>query len=159
MGRILRKKIGYQHTDTDHVIEKEAGMSIPKIFEQQGEESFRDMETALLKKLIEQQCSKHIISTGGGMAVREENQALLRELGFVVWLECPPEDILAHTSKSNNRPLLQCDDPMAAVTSLLEQRTPMYEQAAHLKINTSELEFDEIACGILESARYHYGTT
>ena len=46
---------------------------------------------------------------------------------------------------------------MKAITSLLDQRTPMYEQASHLRISTDELDFDEIACGILESARYHYG--
>ena len=158
MGRILQKKIGYRLIDTDHAIEQEQGMPIPQIFEQHGEEPFRNMETSLLKKLIDQRCHNHVISTGGGMAVREENQLLLRELGFVAWLHCTPKDILAHTSNSNHRPLLQCDDPMAAITSLLEERNPMYEKAAHLKINTNGLEFDEITCGILESARYHFGS-
>ena len=91
------------------------------------------------------------------MAVREENRNLLRELGFVVWLSCSPEDIYARTSRNKDRPLLDCDDPMKAITTLLDQRTPMYEQSSHLRIGTDELDFDEIACGILESARYHYG--
>lgn len=158
MGRILGKKIGYQLTDTDHAIERQAGRPIPEIFQQQGEHAFRDMETALLRSMVAARCNRHIISTGGGMVVREENRAILRELGFVVWLTCPPEDILERTARNSNRPLLQCDDPMGAITRLLDERSPMYGQTAHLRINTAGLDFDEVACGILESARYHYGT-
>ncbi|MFK7909546.1 MAG: shikimate kinase [Akkermansiaceae bacterium] len=158
IGRVLRKKIGYKLVDTDHVIEKDTSTSISNLFKNQGEDAFRDMETELLKNMIHQRCNEHIISTGGGMVIREKNRLLLRELGFVVWLTCPPEDILARTSRNSNRPLLQCDDPMAAITRLLDERTPMYEETAHLRINTAGLEFDEVACGILESARYHYGT-
>lgn len=157
LGRILHQKIGYSHVDTDHLIEQEAGQSIPDIFSSQGEESFRDQETCLLEQMVQQQCSRQIISTGGGMVIREKNRQLLRDLGFVVWLSCSPEEIFTRTSRTRDRPLLQCDDPMAAITNLLDQRTPLYKQTAHLKINTTELEFDEITCGILESARYHYG--
>ena len=157
VGRILHNRIGYTHLDTDELIEISAGKSITEIFQSDGETSFRDMETQLLHKLILEGCDCSIISTGGGMAVREENQELLRKLGFVVWLSCSPKNIHARTSRNKDRPLLNCNDPMNAITSLLEERTPMYEKASHLKINTDELDFDEIACGILESARYHYG--
>ena len=158
IGRILKEKIGYQLVDTDLIIEQQQGMPIADIFEKQGEQSFRDMETKLLQDLSEQHCHEHIISTGGGIVTRPENSNLLRQLGFVVWLTCSSEDILTRTSRNNNRPLLQGDNPMKTITRLLEERTPMYESAAHLKINTSDLQFDEVVCGVLESARYHYGS-
>ena len=91
------------------------------------------------------------------MPVRPENRPLLRSLGFVVWLSCSPEDTLERTSRSNDRPLLQNDNPMETITRLLAERSPYYQQTAHLEINTSGLAFDEITCGILESARYHFG--
>lgn len=159
IGRILAEKIGYHLVDTDHVIERETGMAVTEIFASQGEDGFRSMETFLLQNMLEQNCADHIISTGGGMIIREQNRTLLRQLGFVVWLDCTAEEIFARTSRSGHRPLLQCDDPMAAITHLLTERRPMYEATAHLRINATGLDFDEIACGILESARYHYGST
>jgi shikimate kinase len=117
------------------------------------------METRLLEDLLLQQTSRRIISTGGGMVNKAENRSLLRKLGFVVWLKCSPEEIHQRTSKSNNRPLLQCADPMQTITKLLAVRSPQYEQTAHLEINTNDLNLGEISCGILESARYYFGTS
>lgn len=158
IGRELHKKLGYELTDTDHVIEHKEAKTIPEIFDQDGEDRFRDLETQMLEHLIRQETNHHIISSGGGMVGREQNRPLLRQLGFVVWLSCTPEDILERTSRNSNRPLLQCDDPMQAITQLLTERSPLYEETAHLKINTSGLDFNEISCGILESARYHFGS-
>lgn len=158
IGRELHKKLGYHFIDTDHVIEEQIGKSIPEIFTQDGEQTFRDLETAVLKEIILQKTNYHIIATGGGMPIRPENKALLKQLGFVVWLSCSPADILDRTSKSANRPLLDCDDPLKKITSLLNERTPIYEKSSHIKINTSSLDFNEISCGILECARYHFGT-
>ena len=159
IGRELHQSIGYQLIDTDHIIEDQTGKSIPEIFAQEGEDAFRDMETSLLDDLVLQQTSRRIISTGGGMANRAENRLLLRKLGFVVWLKCSPEKIHQRTSKSKNRPLLQCNDPMQTITELLAVRSPYYQQTAHLEINTTDLNLDEISCGILESARYYFGTS
>ena len=158
IGRELNKSLGYQFIDTDQLIEQQAGKTIPQIFEQDGEEVFRDMETQLIQEMINQKPNHHIISTGGGTPLRPENQTLLQDLGFVVWLTCTPEDILQRTSRSKDRPLLNCDDPLPVIMKMLAQRNPIYEQTAHLTINTSSLAFDEIACGILESARYHFGS-
>ena len=144
--------------DTDHVIEKQEGKSITEIFSTEGEEHFRSLESQLLTNMIKSSCNHHIISTGGGIILKEKNRLLLRQLGFVVWLACSAEETYQRTSRNNNRPLLQCDDPMKLINNMLNQRSPLYEEASHLKINTSGLEFDEISCGILESARYHFGT-
>lgn len=158
IGRELHKRLGYQLIDTDHTIERQAGKPIPKIFAQDGEDAFRDLETRLLKNIIAQQTSQHIISTGGGIVTRPGNLTLLHQLGFVVWLSCSPEEIYQRTSRNPNRPLLQCDDPMSVITRLLDERSPSYSEAADLTIDTSGLDFDEICFGILESARYHFST-
>ncbi|BDS05582.1 shikimate kinase [Oceaniferula spumae] len=158
LGRVLNQKLSYPMTDTDQVIEEQTGRSVAEIFESDGEEGFRELETRLLKSMLSSECNHHIISTGGGMILRPENRQLLRQLGFVVWLYCSPEETYSRTSRNSNRPLLQCEDPMAVINKMLTERSPMYEETAHLKISTSGLEFDEISCGILESARYHFGT-
>jgi shikimate kinase len=158
LGRELHQNLGYQLIDTDHVIEKQTGKSIPDIFSQDGEAAFRNLETELLKQLISQKTSEHIISTGGGVICIPENRTMLRKLGFVVWLECSVKDIFERTAKNKNRPLLQCDDPMQAIKTLLQERSPYYEETAHLKINTTGLSLNEVSCGILESARYYFGS-
>jgi len=154
IGRSLSQSLSYPVIDTDQLIEKQQGLSIPKIFEEDGEEAFRDMETALLKSLLEQ--SGHIISTGGGIIIREENRELLRKMGYVIWLVASPGEIYKRTSRNNNRPLLNNEDPEGTIQKLLEARTPLYKDCAHLAIETNQLNFDEITTGIIESARYYF---
>jgi shikimate kinase len=158
IGRVLHKSLDYPFIDTDHQIEKQTGKKISTIFEEEGEGAFRQQETQFLEKLIEKQTNHAIISTGGGIVTRPENFPLLRQLGFVIWLSCSPEVIYERTSRNNNRPLLQCDNPQEVIATMLAERAPLYEAASHLKINTSDLEINEISCGILESARYHFGS-
>ena len=158
LGRVLHKKLSYPLLDTDHLIEEQEGKSISDIFATESEDAFRSMETKMLENMIESGCNHHIISTGGGMILRPQNKALLRQLGFVVWLSCSAEETYHRTARNNSRPLLQCKDPLKLITSMLNERSPLYNEASHLKISTSGLEFDEISCGILESARYHFGT-
>ena len=159
IGRELHHNLGYELIDTDHVIEKQIGKPIPEIFEQEGEKAFRQYETALLEQLKQNQTTRHIISTGGGMVCSPQNRILLRELGFVVWLQCSSQAILERTSQNKNRPLLQCEDPMNAIQTLLSERSPFYHETAHMEVNTTGLSMDEISCGILESARYYYASS
>ncbi len=156
IGRELHQVLGYPLIDSDEAIEQQAGKSIPDIFAQDGEASFRDLETQLLENLIQNETQHTIISTGGGIITNPANIPLLKQLGFVVWLACSPEVIFERTSRNSNRPLLQCDNPMELIHTLLDQRNPLYQEASHLKINSSNLEIDELTCGILESARYHF---
>ncbi len=156
IGRNLSRTFGYPLIDTDHLIEEREGCPIPEIFAEKGEEAFRDVETETLKSLAKH--SGHIIATGGGIIGREENRALLRELGYVVWLIAKPSEILKRTSRNNNRPLLNNEDPEKTIRDLLEVRTPLYRDTAHLGIETDNLSFDEVTTGIIESARYHFGS-
>lgn len=156
VGRELHHRLGYPLVDMDHVIELRAGKPIAEIFADDGEECFRDMETALLEELFDPAAPRRIISTGGGIIGRERNRGLLHQLGYVVWLHAPAAVILDRTSKNRDRPLLHTEDPAARVAELMEIRAPLYQQASHLKVDTAGLDCGELATGILESARYFF---
>lgn len=156
VGRALHQRLGYPLVDMDQWIEQRARKSIAAIFADEGEQAFRDMETSLLEELDDPAAPRRIISTGGGVIGREENRVLLRRLGYVVWLHAPMEVILERTAKNRERPLLHTDDPTAQIVALMEARKPLYEEVAHLRIETAGLDSNELATGILESARYFF---
>ena len=156
VARELHHRLGYPLIDMDQIIEQRTGKSITAIFAEDGEPAFRDMETALLKELNDPAAPRRIISTGGGIVIRAENRTLLKNLGYVVWLSAAPAVILARTGKSHNRPLLDTKDPATQIACLLEERWPLYQETAHLKLDTSGLHCDELATGILECTRYFF---
>ena len=156
VGRELHHRLGYPLVDMDQVIEQREGKSITTIFAEVGEEGFREMETRLLEELNDPSAPRRIISTGGGVIGREVNRAILRQLGYVVWLHAPTAVILDRTAKNRERPLLQTDDPAARIEALLAARKPLYAETAHIKIDTAGLDCKELATGILESARYFF---
>lgn len=156
VGKELHHRLGYPLVDMDQVIEQRAGKPITAIFEEDGETAFRDMETGLLRELGQSGEPRRIISTGGGVVGREENRELLKGLGYVVWLHAPAQLILERTSKNRVRPLLQTENPAERVRVLMAQREPLYQESAHLKLDTSGLDCGELATGILECARYFF---
>ncbi|KAB2641751.1 MAG: shikimate kinase [Verrucomicrobia bacterium] len=156
ISRELRRLLGYPLVDMDAIIEQRAGKPISRIFEEDGEGVFRDMESGLLGELAGEQQPAQIIATGGGVVIRPENRAALPHLGYVVWLCAPPEVIVNRTRNSHERPLLHAEDPLTRISDLLSQREPWYRQCAHLSVDTAGLSSREIATGILESARYFF---
>lgn len=129
--------------DTDKEIEKDEGCSISEIFEKEGEEAFRNKETACLKKLTETTNDK-IVSVGGGLPMREENRELLHKLGQVVYLKAKAETIYERLKYDTTRPLLQGEDPQDKINRLLMARASYYEQAADVIIDVDEKSFDQI---------------
>ena len=156
VGRELQVRLGYPLVDMDQVIEQRAGKPITAIFADEGEPVFRAMETALLAELADPMAPRRIISTGGGVVGAAENRALLRSMGYVVWLDAPLRAILERTSKNRQRPLLHTEDPAARIRELMAVREPLYQETAHLKLDTAGLDSGELATGILECARYYF---
>jgi shikimate kinase len=74
----------------------------------------------------------------------------------VVWLDAPHQAIMERTSKNRQRPLLHTEDPAARIRELMAFREPLYQETAHLKLDTAGLDSGELATGILECARYHF---
>jgi shikimate kinase len=147
VGRCLQRRTGLARFDTDELVAAKFALSIPEIFAKHGEENFRDAETKALRDLPKEIFS--IIVTGGGIVLRNENVDLLKQLGTVVWLEAKEETLFERASRRGNRPLLQTENPRASLAQMLQERTPLYEKAADLRIETTKLTHDEVADIIL----------
>lgn len=158
VGRELHHRLGYALADMDHMIEQSTGKKISEVFKEEGESAFRDFETLQLIEISKDIEKRYIVSTGGGIVIREKNRSLLRQLGYVVWLDAPEEVIFERTSRNRDRPLLNGQDAKVKISKLLAEREPWYRETAHLKIDTEGLDSTEIATGILESARYFFTT-
>ena len=148
VSKALEKITGLMFLDTDEEIVKRASKSINAIFAEDGEEAFRGMETALLQELIETGW-KGILSTGGGMPVRQENRSLLKKLGTVVYLKTSPEATCKRLEGDTTRPLLaglaDHEAKLAKIRSMLELREPFYVEAADMTVQTDGLAPKEIA--------------
>ena len=126
-GRPLAERLGYGFVDADAVIEQAAGCSIPEIFERDGEAGFRALESQVLNAISQRHSL--VVATGGGVVTQQENWGLLHS-GIVIWLDVVPEQLMQRLkADSTVRPLLQTDDPDAALNALLNQRRPLYAEA------------------------------
>ncbi|MGN0325205.1 MAG: shikimate kinase [Lachnospiraceae bacterium] len=146
VAKELYRKTGMKILDTDLMIVEKQGRSINAIFAEDGETAFRDMETKLLEELsgsaaYQKNC---ILSTGGGMPVREENRALLKKLGTVFFLKATTDTILEHVKNDTERPLLRNPDRREKIEEMLAQRTPAYEDAADYVIDTDHKSVVEV---------------
>lgn len=150
VGQRLAEQLSYQFRDTDQLIEQHAGDTINHIFAVQGEEYFRTMETTLIKKLLPE-LNNYVLSTGGGLPLKEQNSKLLKEMGFVVYLKASKETTVKRLRGDNSRPLLQGDELEQKVEHMLTLRTPIYEKAAHKIIATDDRSIDEIVHLIMEA--------
>ena len=148
IGKKLAKALEYEFIDTDEWIEKEQGRKISNIFAEDGEVVFRDMETDLLKRLQNSE-EKFVLSVGGGMPVREENRALLRNLGIVIYLKTSKEEIIRRVSGDKNRPLLQGGDLEEKVTNLMNARAQIYVETAHMEVITDRKNPSEVVENIM----------
>src|ERR1700752_4455489 len=102
-GRLLARRLGRCFVETDDVISSRDGRSIPEIFQQDGEATFRRLESEALESLRLK--SDDVIATGGGLPCHEGRRAALRELGTVVWLRGELEEVLARARRAGNRPM------------------------------------------------------
>lgn len=143
LGRMLGREV----VEMDERIAAQEGMSIPEIFAQKGEPYFRACETALIKSFA--QGAPRIVSCGGGVPLREENVAAMRESGTVVLLTASPEVILERVKDSDERPLLQGHKDVPYIAALMEQRRPRYEAAADITVDTSRLNIEEVCRQVL----------
>jgi len=156
VAKELGKILTYPVLDTDDHIEQIEERTIPEIFEQEGEDYFRACEKNLVQTMVDASVQKHIIATGGGLPTNKHTQGIIKKLGFVVWLSTDVSTLHERTSTSNNRPLLAGENPKKVLTQLLEDREVDYKRCSHLMVKTSNLSINDVACGILESARFYF---
>lgn len=144
IGRSLARQLDLEFVDTDREIEARTGVSIPTVFEIEGEDGFRKREAQVIADLS--RLSGQVVATGGGVVLRSENRANLRASGFVVYLDVPPYTLWERTRHDRNRPLLQVDDPLLKLKELYSQRDPLYREVADLVVDGSRTN----AQGILQ---------
>ena len=133
IGRSLAKRLGSTFVDSDREIEARTGVSIPTVFEIEGEEGFRKREAQVIADLS--LASGQVVATGGGVVLRPENRAAIASSGFVIYLNVPPYTLWERTRNDRNRPLLQVEDPLSKLKELYAQRDPFYREVAGLVID------------------------
>ena len=151
IGRLVAQQVGFQFVDTDALIVEQTGLAIATIFTREGEEHFRGLETAALESLAARE--RCVVATGGGIILREKNRALLRELGFVVWLTASKEVLFERVSRNTRRPLLRTADPRATFAQLAAARQALYAEAAQCTLDSSTLPRAAVAAAVVAEAR------
>lgn len=152
IGRILSERLGYSFLDTDHLIEKNTGLTIPEIFSSGGEDEFRRLESIALRDALGR--DNVIISCGGGIILREENRTELKTRAFVVYLRVTPQEAFTRVGKSGHkRPLLKVEDPQAQISRLMREREPLYLEVADIVIDTTGQEKSAVADRIVKEMK------
>ena len=134
IGRMLAKELGYRFLDSDRIIEERCGANIPWIFDVEGEDGFRQRETAMLDELSNEMGT--VLATGGGAVMRAENRGLLKKNSVVIYLKTSIDQQVERTRKDRNRPLLQNDDPEGVLRRLFAIRDPLYTELADIVMFT-----------------------
>ena len=134
VGRVLAKHLHKAFYDSDHEIERRTGVSIPYIFEVEGETGFRRRESAMIEELV--RMPDVVVATGGGAVLLEENRKNLKQYGTVIYLRAHVNELWIRTRNDKNRPLLQTADPRKRLEQLFEQRDPLYREVAHHVVDT-----------------------
>ena len=134
VGRQLARRMQRTFIDADHEIEARTGVGIPLIFDIEGEQGFRDRESKVIAELAHE--SDLVVATGGGVVLRPENRAALKQGGMVIYLHATPRLLFERTRLDPHRPLLQVADPMRKIEELFAQRDPLYREVADIVINS-----------------------
>jgi shikimate kinase len=146
VGRVLADKMSCQLVDLDSEIVSTSGRSINDIFAQDGEQSFRSMETDSLKRVL--QAGRSVIATGGGAVIADENRALMRSCGIVVNLAASLPYVLKRLQGATDRPLFDSNDAENRMKSLMEERKQFYADA-DIRIDTDGKSVEDVAAEIL----------
>ena len=136
IGKLIADRLHRDFFDCDHLIEQKSGKTIPEIFRECGEPTFRNLETSVLRSLTQQHNA--IIATGGGAVVRVENRKMLQNFP-VLYLQAELQALLNQTHANADRPLLNVDRKQTLQT-LLEQRIPLYLEVANETIATTKVQ-------------------
>lgn len=136
IGRTLARHLGKAFVDSDEEIQKRTGVTIPHIFDIEGEAGFRQRESAAIRDLLER--DNMVLATGGGAVLAEQSRELMQQNGIVIYLKANVHDLWQRTRHDRNRPLLQTADPHAKLTELFLQRDPLYRLVADIVMQSGK---------------------
>lgn len=147
IGRKLADRLWQPFVDTDDLVVKKAGKSIKDIFEQDGEERFRQLEAEVIKEVAK--LDEHVIALGGGGATRQENVKALRDAGHkLIYLRCEPPELFRRIQMDPNtgvsRPALtKHGGGIEEIQAVMAEREPAYRAAAQAELDVTHLSVDE----------------
>jgi shikimate kinase len=151
VGRTAAKRLGRPLVDTDDLVVATTGRSIPELFAEEGEASFRAHERRAVRDACESP-EPAVIACGGGAVLDPENRAVLRARCCVVWLRAPVATLAHRCGTGHGRPLLAGPvPPEVALGRLADLRAPAYEAVAHVVLDTDGCSVDEAAVGVLDA--------
>lgn len=143
LGEVLAQQLGYRFIDLDEFIEERQGMTVVEIFDEMGEERFRELEIEALREVASM--TDVIVSCGGGTPCHGDNMALMNQAGTTVWLTTSPQRITARLllpEQKCKRPKINTlpnDDVLPLVEKELQARTPYYSQS-QLQFDSTDIE-------------------
>ena len=142
VGQALAEQLGVPFLDSDVEIESAANMTISEIFSRDGEAFFRNKETQVIRRLLDEE--KGILSTGGGAFLAKGNRQMISQRGVSVWLRVDLNVLWDRVKHKDTRPLLQTVDPFATLSDLYEARVPVYQYADLVADSDSEIAIEDM---------------
>lgn len=136
VGKLLAKQFGKTFIDSDEEIQRRTGVTIPHIFDVEGEAGFRVRESGVIQDLLKQ--DNIVLATGGGAILSAQNRPMMKQNGIVIYLKSSVYDLWQRTRHDHNRPLLQTDNPRAKLQELHDLRDPLYTETADIIIHTGK---------------------
>jgi shikimate kinase len=127
VGRALAARLQVPFLDSDAEIETAANMTVPEIFERDGEAFFRARETQVISRLLKEECG--VLSTGGGAFLAGVNRANITSQGVSVWLNADLNLLWQRVRHKDTRPLLRTADPKGTLAEIYDARVPLYALA------------------------------
>ena len=154
VGRRLAARLGLPFTDADTEIEIAAGMAIPDIFELHGEPAFRSGEARVICRLLD--TGPGVLATGGGAFMNDATRNAIAAKGVSIWLKADFDVLMRRIRRRTDRPMLQTPDPAATLRLLMEERYPVYAQAA-LTVESRDVPHGTVVDEIVATLRDHFG--
>lgn len=153
LARLLAERLGWDWIDADVEIERRAGCAIARIFAEQGEPAFRELEAQVIADLCGC-CDRLVLAAGGGAPLRLENRECMHVAGPVVWLQATPETIYQRmtgdATTAGRRPNLTQQGGLTEIVQLLQKREPIYRESADLEVDTEGKTPEQLAAEILQ---------
>lgn len=148
-GRLLAERLRWPYLDTDNEIERQAGRSVPEIWEEHGEPVFRREESRVLAEV----CARPgpcVLSVAGGAVLDPDNRRVIRSSGLAVWLRADASTLAMRVGTGAGRPLL-AEGQAAALAKLSADRAPIYAQLADLVFDVDRLSPPQVVERIVEA--------
>jgi shikimate kinase len=142
VGRLLADRLGWPHLDSDEMISRSTGKTVPEIFAERGEAAFRAEEARVLAEAASSD-GPAVVSVAGGAVLTAENRKVMRRAGPVVWLRAEVATLVDRVGTGDGRPLLD-DDPAEALRRLEAERRPLYAEVADVVVDVDHLRAAEV---------------